>query len=687
MRPVVVDGPALDKLAAALRRAVSRCAETSAVLAPALAAVSVAESGAGGGGGPAAEALRELFLAQGERQRAVARLSALAGLVTTMASVWSAADRRVSASWAAAGGSVQPVQPPLLLQPPVRERFGPGPLLPPSAPGVPAATDPSVPARVPASSNDLVDLLAELPPGQLERLLVAVPPLARAVVAAEGGSWSGDRVGADGPADAAGTARGFGPAAVAGETRLAPSPGGTAATAGDTVLADAARLEAAVARAALWAPDPAARAVAAVLATVPSGRRRLLALLRPRLLSTVAAASPDDRAAACRVLVAADLDRLQGRLAATPPGWASAQLRQDVVQRRELLNGTVLLRRPDGSVSRRPHRVLAFDPRGDGQIVEIVGDLRRARHLAVLVPGTGGDLHRYPGYLERVRRFAAADPSLAVVMWQGADFPDQPFDDGVLPLRVHVVAAAYRDAADLAGPALAAEVAGLRVALPVPARDLTVLGHSYGGSIVGSAEAHGMVVDRVVHVGSAGAYVDDARRYAAPPGRTRRFSLTTYDDPIRLAQGHDLGDAASRVRAMTPRPLAPVAPLLGAVVAEVATVLAGDPSQVGHGADPDLLRGVVRLDPGVHDDGRPVRGHSSMFSADSTAWRNLLATLDGGRVQVLEPARWASHLEPASLRDLPHYVVDRTPWSDPGYRPPVLDLGARPPVFHLGGGP
>src|SRR4051794_5464792 len=349
MRPVVVDRPALDELAPALRRAASRCAETSAVLAPALAAVSGAESGAGGGGGPAAEALRELFLAQGERQRAVARLSALAGLVTTVASVWSAPDRRVSASWAVAGGSLQPVQPPLPLQPPVRQRFGPGPLLPPSAPGVPAATDPSVPARVPSSSNDLVDLLAELSPGQLERLLVAVPPLARAVVAAEDGSRSGDRVGAHGPADAVGTGRAIGPVAVAGETRLALSAGGTAATAGDTVLADAARLEAAVARAALWAPDPAARAVAAVLATVPAGRRRLLALLRPRLLSTVAAASPDDRAVACRVLLAADLDGLQGRLAATPSGWGSAQLRRDVVQRRELLNGTVLLRRPGGS--------------------------------------------------------------------------------------------------------------------------------------------------------------------------------------------------------------------------------------------------------------------------------------------------------------------------------------------------
>src|SRR5215213_2988876 len=106
MRPVVVDGPALDELAAALRRSASRCAETSAVLAPALAAMSAGVSGTGGsggaGGGAVAEALRELFLAQDERQRAVARLSALAGLVTTIASVWTAADRRVSASWAAA---------------------------------------------------------------------------------------------------------------------------------------------------------------------------------------------------------------------------------------------------------------------------------------------------------------------------------------------------------------------------------------------------------------------------------------------------------------------------------------------------------------------------------------------------------------------------------------------------------
>src|SRR5919107_1060942 len=178
MRPVVVDGPALDELAAVLRRSASRCAETTAVLAPALAAVSasVSAGGSGGtGGGLVAEALRELFLALDERRRVAGRLSELARLVTTMASVWAAADRRVSASWA---GAVAPEP----VQPSVRQPFITGPLLPPLARGDPAATGPSVRASGPASSDGLVDLLAGLPPAQVESLLVAAPALARAVV-------------------------------------------------------------------------------------------------------------------------------------------------------------------------------------------------------------------------------------------------------------------------------------------------------------------------------------------------------------------------------------------------------------------------------------------------------------------------------------------------------------------------
>jgi hypothetical protein len=72
-----------------------------------------------------------------------------------------------------------------------------------------------------------------------------------------------------------------------------------------------------------------------------------------------------------------------------------------------------------------------------------------------------------------------------------------------------------------------------------------------------------------------------------------------------------------------------------------------------------------------------------VFTPGSTAWRNLLATMTGEPVQVLEPARWRTHLEPWGVRlddGVPHlhpprYVVDRTPWSDPGYRPPQRTIG------------
>ncbi|MGN6303147.1 MAG: hypothetical protein ACTHN8_18865, partial [Angustibacter sp.] len=101
--------------------------------------------------------------------------------------------------------------------------------------------------------------------------------------------------------------------------------------------------------------------------------------------------------------------------------------------------------------------------------------------------------------------------------------------------------------------------------------------------------------------------------------------------------------------------------------------------QIGHGADPDLGAGVIRLDTGRFDDScRLVRGHSGMFTPGSTAWRNLLATMTGRPVQVLEPGRWRTHLEPWSLEAdargpglrPPRFVVDRTPWSDGAYQSP-----------------
>ncbi len=479
-------------------------------------------------------------------------------------------------------------------------------------------------ATVPAAAEPhLLDVLVAAPPDELEALLVASPALAAVVVA------SGGR----------------------------PAPG-----------SDAARL------ATLLGAGRGSEGRVRAFLTGLSGRRlAVLALLHPALLAGVRSAPLAARYSANRVRVAADLHGLLTRIGSAPPGRERRVLGRAVAQRREWLSGAVSLHRSGGRVERRRHQLLWFDPRADGQVVEVLGDLDRAEHLAVFVPGTGSDLSRYPGSLARMVPFAAADPHLAVVLWQGADFPDQPFDDGVLPLREHVVAAAYRDAADRAGPLLAADVAGLRLAAPRAAADLTVLGHSYGGSVVGSALQHGLVADRVVHVASAGAYAD----HPSPVAGTQVFSMTAFDDPIRLAQGHDVDDAPGLLRAASPPALAPEAVAAGAALRWSAP----GGGQIGHGADPDGLPGVIRLATGRYDDScRLVRGHSGMFAPGTTAWRNLLATMTARPVEVVEPQRWSSHLEPWSLRvdgsglhaRPPHYVVDRTPWSgDPGYVAPL----------------
>jgi hypothetical protein len=245
-------------------------------------------------------------------------------------------------------------------------------------------------------------------------------------------------------------------------------------------------------------------------------------------------------------------------------------------------------------------------------------------------------------------------------------------------LRAHVLAAAYRDAADRAGPILARDVEGLRMAAPGPAADLTVLGHSYGGSIVGSAEAHGLVADRVVHIASAGAYVSDVHDYAAGECGTRRFSMTTADDPVQLAQGagfgslDQVGHSLRTMSGVLPGPLkALTGPLTG-----VAVATSTNPLQAGHGLDPDLIPAVTRLDTGVRPDGVTlVSGHGGMFEPGSSAWRNLVAVMHGDPVQVLEPERWHSALVPAGAGpqgvSLPHYVVTHSPYDAPGYAPPV----------------
>ncbi|SNR93854.1 alpha/beta hydrolase [Actinomadura mexicana] len=94
-------------------------------------------------------------------------------------------------------------------------------------------------------------------------------------------------------------------------------------------------------------------------------------------------------------------------------------------------------RRALGAFLQPGRRFLYFDPRGRGRAIEVIGDLARARRIAVLVPGAdttlaafdkrGGKPWSTPGggarAVYRQARSLSPEPGLAVVAWLGYAAP------------------------------------------------------------------------------------------------------------------------------------------------------------------------------------------------------------------------------------------------------------------------
>lgn len=169
--------------------------------------------------------------------------------------------------------------------------------------------------------------------------------------------------------------------------------------------------------------------------------------------------------------------------------------------------------------------LLGLDTAGDGRAVVALGDPDRAGHVLTHVPGMTSDLASLDGELTRAGRVAgrAAElgpaESTSAVLWLDYDAPDFLHE-----------AHSDRQARDGAA-GLRRFQEGLRVTHEGPAADRTVLGHSYGSLVVGTAAADPLAADRVVFVGSPGVGVDSADELAVPAGRV--WSSTSLTDPIQ----------------------------------------------------------------------------------------------------------------------------------------------------------
>ncbi|MFI9207164.1 alpha/beta hydrolase [Streptomyces sp. NPDC053253] len=138
-------------------------------------------------------------------------------------------------------------------------------------------------------------------------------------------------------------------------------------------------------------------------------------------------------------------------------------------------------------------RVLAHDPRGRGQIALVYGDLARAEHVAVIVPGSDTDLDHVTPLADMARSLhRATGGRTAVVAWAGY----------TTPLGVGLDAATGR-LAEAGADRLTRFVDGLAAVRPAGAAEPSVFCHSYGSVVCGLA-AHDLKAKDLVVFGSPG---------------------------------------------------------------------------------------------------------------------------------------------------------------------------------------
>ena len=217
---------------------------------------------------------------------------------------------------------------------------------------------------------------------------------------------------------------------------------------------------------------------------------------------------------------------------------------------------------PYASWAATDRRFLGFDPRGDGQAMEVVGDLAGADRITVLIPGVASTLGDFTRGLGGVTRRAPAaqahtvhaaalaqDPAarVAVIAWLGYDTPD-----GV------TVSAARQEVARSGARALGRLLDALAHARPgVP---VTLIGHSYGAIVAGLAVRSG--APSVTDLAALGAPGIGATHATDFPG-VRVWAARSDADwigrvpPVRLwGFGHGTPPAAPRFGAL-PLPVAP----------------------------------------------------------------------------------------------------------------------------------
>ncbi|MCF2528614.1 alpha/beta hydrolase [Yinghuangia soli] len=252
----------------------------------------------------------------------------------------------------------------------------------------------------------------------------------------------------------------------------------------------------------------------------------------------------------------------------------------------------------------KPIYLIDIDTSGDGKWAVAVGNPDTAANTAVQVPGLNTDIEEISGEIDKARRlqFAAdmqtpAADDVAVVTWLGYDAPE-------LALEQPNTSVMGTGRAEAGAPALDQFVDTLRTTHEGDRDRLTVVGHSYGSAVVGSAASqHTLDADDIVVVGSPG-------------------TNTSHVSQMNMQNGHVWSGAASDdyvARLPQAAEAAAYAPIPGAPAIPGAYPMGAAPQDVDYGAN--------RFDV-------DTSGHSNYWDPGSESVRNIGAITVGNYQDV-----------------------------------------------------
>ncbi|MFC9795014.1 alpha/beta hydrolase [Streptomyces sp. NPDC057695] len=172
--------------------------------------------------------------------------------------------------------------------------------------------------------------------------------------------------------------------------------------------------------------------------------------------------------------------------------------------------------------------LLGFSTEKDGRAIVAVGNPDTAKHTAVSVPGTSNQLDNFGDSITRAEKLQDASDrtpgrgtDVAVIAWLDYDAPEATVDPS-RPTEFNVnLGVTTPGRAEDDAETLRDFTGGLRASHQGEPTHLTVIGHSYGSTMVGTADSggKGLGADDMIVVGSPGLNVDRADQLNVSPSR------------------------------------------------------------------------------------------------------------------------------------------------------------------------